>query len=74
MFGCQSWGKGMNDEKHLCWYGDTEYFLKEGAVYRRAKSSDKAFIVYSETPIKRGYREFMNAFLIKAMEENDLFK
>ena len=61
------------NEKHLCWHGDTEYFLKDGKIFRKARSSNKSFLVYSETPIKRGYIEFMNHSLAVAMEENNLF-
>lgn len=61
------------NEKHLCWYGDSEFYLKDNRVFCRARDSDASRLIYSNTPIKRGYRQFMCVELANALENNGLF-
>lgn len=63
-------------KKQIGQYGATEYYLNsDGSVselYAYGEGEEK--IIYTKTPIKRGYKEFMTLELAEAMERNNLFK
>ncbi len=62
-------------EKKLCDFGESEYVLIGNSVYVRVRGRPETErMIYGNVPIARGYREFMNNSLGKAMEENNLFK
>lgn len=57
----------------LCDYGASAYYLFDDGSVRRGISPEKTRVVYTVTPISRGYREFMPTDkLFKAMEEKGL--
>lgn len=57
----------------LCEYGATNYWLFDDSSVRVGRTPENSQVVYTITPIKRGYREFMSSTLANAMEENNLF-
>ena len=61
-------------ELKLCDYGESEYILRDNNVYVRVRENPGTErLIYGQVPIKRGYREFMNSNLARAMEENSFF-
>ena len=66
---------GKNRFEKLCDYGYSAYYLFDDGSVRRGINPETARMIYTETPISRGYREFIPTdSLFKAMEEKGLIK
>lgn len=59
----------------LCEYGASTYYLFDDGSIRCGINPETSRIVYTNTPIPSGYREFMPTDkLFKAMKEKGLIK